>query len=150
MSPDEDDVARLQTDVTQVTAEGAIIAGMLVKAADNAVLTPRLTDMDLKLPGLQTSLTPATTTAVVTITGTSSADGRFSGGGDVVGGGESGDTSLAVGVIAGIIVVALVAAAAITLAITKLSCRSTSPNQTVPVSSCGGTEAALGENKCEI
>ena len=65
-SPDPDDVAQLEKDVRERAAEGAVVANIIKKAADNAVLTPRLKSMDIKVT-VETSVvaTQITVTEVV-------------------------------------------------------------------------------------
>jgi hypothetical protein len=60
-SPDPADIAQLEKDVKQGAAEGAVVANIIQKAADNAVLTPSLRDMGINVD-VQTSVVATQTT----------------------------------------------------------------------------------------
>jgi hypothetical protein len=76
-SPDPDDIAQLEKDVKEGAAEGAVVANIIKKAADNKVLTPSLRDMEVKVD-VQTSVV-ATTTTVAEVVEDGEENGNSSG-----------------------------------------------------------------------
>ena len=77
-SPDPNNVAQLEKDVKERAAEGAVIAKIIKKAAENKVLTPNLANMDIKVT-VQTSVVATTTTTTEVVKLTKAKQGSGSG-----------------------------------------------------------------------
>jgi hypothetical protein len=126
-------VTQLERDVKERTAEGAVVAGIIKKAAENKVLTPGLAGMDIKV--IVTTSVVATKTTVTELVESSSSSS------------SSSSSGLGAGAIAGIAVGAVALVAAIAFAATQCKSKSDTPSQPeqeaiTPVG-YGNTEGAL-------
>jgi hypothetical protein len=117
-------ITQLEKDVKEGAAEGAVVAGIIKKAAENKVLTPGLASMGIKVT-VATSIVATKTTVTEVVKSTP----------------ESASSGLSAGAIAGIAVGAVVLVGAVAFTVTHRSSKKPSTSD-LPIGH-GHTEGAL-------